>query len=733
MAGNLKKMLAPALSVAVIGALTAIVLADPAPLRAARNIVFDGLQRWSPRQSALDVPVRIVDIDSESLAAIGQWPWPRTILARLVERLHGAGASAIVFDMVFAETDRTSPAEALRNWRAGPDAAVALSRLPDHDTVFAEAISAAPVVLGVAFGSGEEGARKPLVLSGISFGGDDPREALARYDSVTPNLDILEHAATGIGNFNFLSDGDGVVRRVPLFVSMQGDIYPSLIAEALRVARGAGSHIIKSTGANLEIDTGGPPAIASVKIADMVIPTDASGAMRLYMADPDPERYVPASRVLDGTAEPEKLAGHIVLIGTSAAGLFDLRFSPLGQPLPGVELHAQALEQVISEYVIGLQPDLRAVAGQQIIVRPDWAQGAETVAMLVLSLCLIGAILAFGALVSAIAGLSAITAANAGAVWAFHTEGWLFDPVTPSVGVLVTYLTFSILRHIQAEKDRRWIETAFASYISPSIVAELVRNPDQLRLGGERRQMTFLFTDLEGFTPLVEQNPPEKLIPLLNAYLNGLTRIGFAHAGTLDKIVGDATMFYWNAPTDQPDHAARGFACAREIDEFSENFRRRAAEDGFPLGITRIGLHSGSVIVGNMGGDAIFDYSAHGDAVNTAARLESVNKQLGTRMCVSATTAAMVPGFIGRPMGDLVLKGRSETESCLEPLSDEDASSPRIAAYNDAFKAMARQDPAAAEMFASILRQWPEDGPSRFHLDRLRHGETGMRVVLGSK
>lgn len=733
MAGTLRKMLAPALSVAVISAITAIVLADPGPLRAARNIVFDGLQRWEPRKAALDVPVRIVDIDNDSLAEIGQWPWPRTVLARLVRNLADAGAAAIVFDIVFAEADRTTPSEALRNWQAGPEAAEVLSRLPDHDAAFAEAIAEAPVVLGVAFGSGKEKARKPLVLSGIAFGGDDPRESLAEYDSVTANLDILEHAAAGIGSFNFLSDGDGVVRRVPLFVTMDGDIYPSLVAEALRVARGAGSHIIKSTGANREIDAGGPPAIASVKIADVVIPTDASGAMRLYMAPRDPDRFIPVREVLDGSADPDRLAGHIVLIGTSAAGLFDLRFSPLGQPLPGVELHAQALEQVISEYVIERQPELREVAGRQIIVRPDWAQGAETMIMLALSLCLIAAILAFGAIVSAIAGLTAIATANAGAVWAFRAEGWLFDPVTPSIGVLVTYLTFSILRHIQAEKDRRWIETAFASYISPSIVKELLRHPEQLRLGGERREMTFLFTDLEGFTPLVEQNPPEKLIPLLNAYLNGLTKIGFAHEGTLDKIVGDATMFYWNAPIDQPDHAALAHACALEIDAFAESFRRSAAADGFPLGVTRIGLHSGSVIVGNMGGDAIFDYSAHGDAVNTAARLESVNKQLGTRMCVSATTAAKVADFIGRPIGDLVLKGRSETESCFEPISRDDASSPRIDAYNRAYQAMARQDPSAAALFETVLRNWPEDGPSRFHLERLQQGETGVRVVLGSK
>jgi adenylate cyclase len=730
---KISRILAPALSAAVIALITAAVHLDPDPIRSLRNLTFDSFQRWSPRV-ALDVPVRIIDIDDASLERTGQWPWPRTVLARLVEQLQAMGAAVITFDMVFPEPDRTSPAQALELWKTDEDVAAELRRLPDHDRVFADAIANAPVVLGAPFLDKDgKSPRLPPKKAGISFAGDDPRQSLPHFGSVTANLEAFQEGAAGIGSFNFVSDSDGIVRRIPLFIVLGNEIYPSIVAESLRVARTAGTHVIKSTGASAELDTGALPAIASVKIADVVIPTDADGTMRLYMAPLSSSRYLSAADVLEGMAPRELVEGHIVLIGTSAAGLLDLRFSPLGEPVAGVEFHAQALEQAISSYLVDQQPELRSLAGQQLLVRPDWAKGAETVTMLALSLLLILLMLRVSALTAAFCGLATIGTAIAGALWAFRTQGLLFDPVLPALGFLMTYLSFSVFRHIQAEHERRWIKTAFASYISPAIVEQLVRNPDQLKLGGERRDMTFLFTDLAGLTPLVEKNPPEKLIPLLNDYIDGLTKIGFAHAGTLDKIVGDATTFYWNAPADQPDHRQRAHDCALAIDAFAERFRGEKSAEGLPLGITRIGVHSGSVIVGNMGGEAIFDYSAHGDAVNTAARLESVNKQLGTRICMSATVTEHADNFTGRPVGDLVLKGRSEPERCLEPLTSAEMSSERTASYLAAYAALEQEAPEALSLFEAHIRKWPEDGPARFHLARLRAGETGCIVVLTEK
>lgn len=726
------KLLAPALSGMLVLALAAAMQANLGPLTTVRNLVFDSFQQWKPR-TALEVPVRIVDVDNDSLTQIGQWPWPRTILADLVRKLTDLGATAIVFDMVFAEADRTSPASALSYWKTGPEAQHLLNELPDHDLLFAEAIANSPVVMGVAFGDSGKAIRPPARQSGIAFGGDDPRESLPAYSTVVANLQILEEAASGVGNFNFIPDTDGIVRRAPLFVTMNGEIYPSIVAEALRVAQNADSYVIKSTGASQEYDAAGIPAIASVRIANVAIPTDANGAMRLYMAPYHSSRYVPASGILDNSVSPELIDGHIVLVGTSASGLLDIRFSPLGQPIAGVELHAQALEQIITHQIISQQPEAAELAGQQFLSRPDWSPGAETLAMLFLSVCLILFMLRYDALPSAFAALLAISAAIGGAFWSFSMQGLLFDPVLPSLGLLLTYLTFSILRHIQAERDRQWIKTAFASYISPSIVEQLISNPDQLKLGGERREMTFLFTDLAGFTPLVESTSPEKLIPLLNEYLNGVTKIGFHHQGTLDKIVGDATTFYWNAPTSQPDHAVRAIRCALEIDAFSENFRREKNAIGVPIGITRIGVNTGSVIIGNMGGDAIFDYSAHGDAINTAARMESVNKQLGTRICIAGNTTSQMSDFVGRPVGDLVLKGRSEAESCFQPLSDREAKSEHTEAYRRAYSLMEQLDPGALNAFRELLQIWPEDSLAKFHRDRLARGEQGIRVVFDVK
>ncbi|MEQ8708440.1 MAG: adenylate/guanylate cyclase domain-containing protein [Rhodospirillales bacterium] len=726
------KLLAPVLSGMLVMALALAMQANLGPLTTLRNLVFDSFQQWKPR-TALDVPVRIVDIDNDSLSKIGQWPWPRTTLADLVQRLTGHGATAIVFDVVFAEPDRTSPVAALSYWKAGPEAQRLLSELPDHDLLFAEAIANSPAVMGVAFGDSGKTTRPPTRLSGVAFGGDNPRESLPSYSTVVANLQILEQAASGVGNFNFIPDTDGIVRRAPLFVTMEGEIYPSIVAEALRVAQNADSYVIKSTGASQEYGAGSAAAIASVRIADVIIPTDANGAMRLYMAPHHASRYVPASAVLDNSVSPELIDGHIVLIGTSASGLLDIRFSPLGQPVAGVELHAQALEQIITRQIITQQPEAADLAGQQFLVRPDWSPGAETLGMLLLSICLILFMLRFGALPSAIAALLAVITAAGGAFWSFSTQGLLFDPVLPSLGLLLTYLTFSILRHIQAEQDRQWIKTAFASYISPGIVELLIKNPEQLKLGGERREMTFLFTDLAGFTPLVESTSPEKLIPLLNEYLNGVTKIGFRHEGTLDKIVGDATTFYWNAPTDQPDHASRAIRCALDIDEFSESFRRDKNAIGVPIGITRIGVNTGNVIIGNMGGDAIFDYSAHGDAVNTAARMESVNKQLGTRICVAGNTTSQMTDFVGRPIGELVLKGRSEAESCFQPLSEKQNGSEHIQAYRHAYGLMEQLDPGALNAFRELLQIWPEDSLAKFHRDRLVRGEQGVRVVFSEK
>jgi adenylate cyclase len=223
---------------------------------------------------------------------------------------------------------------------------------------------------------------------------------------------------------------------------------------------------------------------------------------------------------------------------------------------------------------------------------------------------------------------------------------------------------------------------------------------------------------------------PNVLGMLLNEYLSGMTDIVFAHDGTVAKIVGDALHVLFGAPGEQPDHAARAVACALDLDRYAQNFRERWRQKDIPLGVTRIGVHAGSAIVGNFGGDRFFDYTAYGDTINVAARLEAANKQLGTRVCVSATLAGKVDGFRGRPVGDLMLRGKTEVLRAFEPLRAEQYEAPATKAYVDAFTKLEASDPTAIAAFASYIGQQPQDHLASFHLKRLLNGATGIQIVM---
>ena len=323
------------------------------------------------------------------------------------------------------------------------------------------------------------------------------------------------------------------------------------------------------------------------------------------------------------------------------------------------------------------------------------------------------------------------TAMNLGA-FDFVTKPIEFDDL--EVTIKKTLDDLEKLR--QAYRLREAAEQAKANlsrYFSPNLATELAENPEFLKLGGERRDLTFVFTDLAEFTPLVENLDPMIVVPLLNEYLDHMTQIVFRHGGTTEKIVGDAVHAIFGAPKEQVDHAARGVACAMEMDEFAESFRKKKNAEGLALGVTRIGVHSGNAIVGNFGGDLFFDYTAHGDAINTAARLEGVNKYLGTRICVSASVASQIPDFHGRPVGTLTLKGKSEGLEVFEPLAPEAADSPQTEAYRKAFARLEAGDDGASQAFAALVGEFGEDPLATFHLKRLLAGEKGVEIAFDDK
>jgi adenylate cyclase len=293
------------------------------------------------------------------------------------------------------------------------------------------------------------------------------------------------------------------------------------------------------------------------------------------------------------------------------------------------------------------------------------------------------------------------------------------------------------LRHIETLRDarRRQItaERAHAllsRYFSPNLAERLASDPAAMDLGGQRREITSLFTDMAGFTTIVEVLEPDVISPLLNDYLGEMTDAVFAHGGTVVKIVGDALHVLFGAPADQPDHASRAVACALELDARSQSFVQRWEKSGVVLGATRLGLNAGPAIVGNFGGGRYFDYTAYGDTVNIAARLEAANKQLGTRICVGESVAARAGGFTGRPVGDLLLRGRSEALRAFELLSPAEFESPATQAYLDAFGKLEAQDPGALPAFAVLLGMRGDDQLVSFHLKRLLNGATGPRIML---
>jgi adenylate cyclase len=685
-------------------------LLDPLPLVSLRNAMFDQYQRWHPRIDPA-MPVRIVDIDEESLKRIGQWPWPRTRVAELTQRIRAAGATAIGFDFIFAEPDRSSASAVAAQWLLSPAVRDALLALPDNDRVLADSLRGGDVVLGTALErGGEAGAPPPRTAQFATLGSLDG-SPLHEFQRAVRPLAILESAAAGIGALNFIPDADGVIRRVPLVLGLGGQPQPTLDAEMLRVAQHTAEIRLRAA------EGGG--GLAAISIGAHEIPVTRRGEMWLHFTPRTPERTLPAWKVLAGDFPRAALDGHLVLVGTSAQGLFDLRFSPLGEIVPGVEIHAQALDQVL--------------AGEYL-VRPHWAAALEAIVLLVGGIAIGIFAVRGGAMLSALATLLLLVLLLGGAWHAFAKHGLLLDPLTPGLMLLASFVLGSSIHHREAERRQRWVREAFSRYVSPNLVTHLIDHPDLLELGGERRECSFVFTDLANFTHLLEGADPARAVSLLNRYLDGMIAIAFRHEGTLDRVVGDAIAIMFSAPLTQPDHRRRALACALEMRDFAVRHRAELAAEGMDFGLTRIGVNCGEVIVGNLGGNAIFDYRALGDPVNTASRLETANKWLGTQVCVSQAVLDGCPQAVARPIGHLRLEGKATPVMTWEALAvSADAGMASDPAYAAAFRLLDVAPAAAAQAFAELRAQRPDDPLVRLHAERTARGESGDLIRLGGK
>lgn len=643
------------LLLALLGFTVFLRLQDPPVIGRLRHITFDYYNKVMPRKAFDDV--MIVDIDEESIRSAGQWPWPRPLVAKLPAILREMGAKAVAFDIVFSEPDRTSPPRVAQGLPATPDmrpVADALKSLPDNDAVFARGIAAAGNVVTAFVVANQPTGMQPLAKAKILNTGldPDPLRFVAAYPHFTVTLPEITQAAAGNGSFSMTPESDGVVRRVPLFIGQKGEegragaIYPALATEAIRVALGKEIYQVKSFGK----PSGGRIGIQDVTVGGYRIPTDKQGNIMVYYAGARPHLYVPAWRVLSRQVPPDTFKDKIVLIGTSAIGLLDLRSSPLNAVLPGVEIHAEIIEQVLHG---------------QFLQRPESFEGAEIVVTAAVSLLVIfiAPFVGAGWLAALVALI--IGGGSAFALYAYQQYGWLIAPAYPALTITVIFITSSILSNLRTEMEKRAVRTAFSHYISPALMEELAANPDKLKLGGEVRDLSVMFTDIRNFTAIAEQMDPAELIRMMNDFLTPMTSCVLESRGTVDKYMGDAMMAFWNAPLDDPDHARH--ACRAALDMLAALGPVNAAlkvslKDRYRELKAGIGINTGRCSVGNMGSKQRFAYSALGDTVNLASRLEGQTKGYGVSILISDSTRRAAPDFAAIEVDLLTVKGRTEPE-----------------------------------------------------------------------
>lgn len=618
-----------------------------------RGAGFDTLQNMWPRSKEPPQPVRIVDIDEASLKSIGQWPWPRDQLAKIVRNLTRLGASAIVFDILFAEPDRLSPSAIASTLKNIPP-----QNLPDNDKILSDAITQGPVVLAFASTHGKQESL-PLQKAGFAQTGLDAKDAPPRLAKIISNLPMLDQSAAGLGNMNIdLANDQGVARQIPLLRSDGKNFYPSLVLEALRVAQRADTFVINASSTSTN-------AIETVRVGSIEIPTSETGMLQVNYRPYDPELYVSAEKLLSNDIDALRplVEGNIVLIGTSAVGLLDTRTSSLGEAIPGVSVHAQAIEQILAE---------------AYLTRPSWIAGGEFLLTGLLGVLLSWLAilwrpaLTLGAMASILAGLAAVTAVS------YRHYGLLFDFTFPAVTLLLTFISTIAYKLLVTDREGRQLRRVFGHYVAPSILAEIERNPENLKLGGEVRDLTVMFVDIENFTPLAEKLAPQHLVKIINGVMQACSAAILEEDGTIDKYIGDAVMAFWNAPVAIADHQYHACSAALKIDRNLIAFNNQTdikaqllAVASWPISV-RMGLASGPAVVGNMGSLDRFDYSALGDAVNTAARTENSCKLIGHNILLAGEVHQKTARLALLAAGAITLRGKTSITTVHAILGNED-------------------------------------------------------------
>ena len=634
----------------------------------------------------------VVDIDRESLARFGPWPWTRSTLADVVSRVAQRGPAVIAIDVLLEGDDTRSPAAHARELeRLTGDASFAARArdLPDGDRDLAHAFAEAPVVLGAVLDASgrQSGLEKaaPVLLGE----GADVDDIWSAGGSVGPSPRLAE-VASGIGILSLVADADGRQRHVPLLARAGERSVPGFAVDAVRVASRASAVIVQGS---------------RLSVGEQSLRLDASGQQRLRPGDPRRHavRTISAATLLDTAAPASMPSGAIVLLGSSAPEAGGLRVAAGSVLVPSVQIQADAISEIVCDATT-TRPDVVWLI--EIVLASGCALGGLWLARS--SAPLTGA---------AFAGF-AMAASAGGSIAIIRAGDILMDPLILPLAGGLTFLGGTIIRGAESWRRAAILRGRLAQQLPRQLVDRIVAEPDLVKLTGERRDVTVLVTDLEGFTSMVERHAPEDVVAALDHYFEGVTAIVERHGGMVDKFVGDSVYALFNAPVDLDDHAGRALSAALEIRVFADDVRRLPAHQRIGFGRTRMGIETGLLLVGDVGGRRV-DYTALGDAINTAARLEGANKVFGSTICMGPGVAARIDPAQLRQLGVLQPRGRSVEIAAFEPWPDDYGADDRRH-YAEAFRREANDARAALTIYRALSERHPDDGVPRAALARLR-------------
>lgn len=683
------------------------------PLVRLDALIYDWRFQWlTPVRPEPPVPLVIVDIDEQSLKQVGRWPWSRARVAELVTALERQGVGLVGFDVVFSEPE-ANPADALLEsgaLSAGARAELAAARDGfDNDARLAEVVPARTVLGYFLHAGGVRNGALPEPLLDLP-----PEEApgwrIIDLPDYTGNLPVLMQRSRSAGFVSTLPDRDGVIRRSPLVLRHEGRIYTALSLELARLQLAAPFSDVRTVPCY-----GDQTCVQTIRIGDRVIPTDQHGQVLVpYKGRRGSYSYLSAARVLRGDVPEGLLKGAIVLVGTSALGLADLRITPLQTQYPGVEVHANLLDAILQA-----GPGLGTFYYQ-----PDWAAGSVLVLLLVsgLLLALLLPRLEPGSMLVVVLAWFVLLFLGNFLVW---RQGHLDLPLAAPVLMGFLIALFNIFwGFLRANRQRREIKTMFGQYVPPAYVEQMLASPEAVSLEGESREMTVLFSDVRNFTTLSEGLSAQELKRLLNRYFTPITQIIFDHQGTIDKYVGDMVMAFWNAPLDDAAHASHAIAAALAMQQKVEELKQEFAASGLPEINIGVGINTGLMNVGDMGSEFRRAYTVLGDSVNLASRLEGITKFYGVKVLVGEATCTQAPEYLYRCVDRLVVKGKHEPITVYEPvcLASEASASrrERVERYNEAVGwYFARQWEPAEAALRELAAQDPGRRLYRLFLERI--------------